>query len=115
MGRETAMLVCGGVNVYPEEIEDVLMEVPEVAEAAVVGIPDAHWGHRLCAVVRWHEGRAVARRRLREHCRARLARGKQPQRWLQVDDFPRTASGKIARSTLTEQLAAGTLTASELP
>lgn len=114
-GRETAMLVCGGVNVFPEEIEAVLLEVPEVAEAAVAGIPDDYWGERLCAVVRWHDGRALPRRRLREHCRAHLARGKRPQRWLQVDDFPRTASGKIARGVLTEQLRAGTLAAAVLP
>jgi long-chain acyl-CoA synthetase len=113
-GRETAMLVCGGVNVYPEEIEDVLMEVPEVAEAAVIGIPDEYWGDLLCAIVRWHDGRTVSRRRLREHCRARLARDKQPQRWLQADDLPRTASGKTARRTLSERLRAGTLAASEL-
>jgi long-chain acyl-CoA synthetase len=113
-GRETAMLVCGGVNVYPEEVEDVLMEVPEVAEAAVIGIPDEYWGDLLCAIVRWHDGRTVPRRRLREHCRARLARDKQPQRWLQVDDLPRTASGKTARGTLRERARAGTLAASEL-
>jgi long-chain acyl-CoA synthetase len=114
-GRETAMLVCGGVNVFPEEIEAVLLEVPEVAEAAVAGIPDDYWGDRLCAIVRWHDGRALPRRRLREHCRAHLARGKRPQRWLEVDDFPRTVSGKIARGVLTEQLRAGALAAAVLP
>jgi long-chain acyl-CoA synthetase len=113
LGREGAMLVCGGVNVFPEEIEDVLLGVPEVAEAAVVGIPDDYWGDLLCAVVCWRDGRAVPRERLREHCRAHLARGKRPQRWLQATALPRTSGGKIARATLAQRVRDGTLAAEE--
>lgn len=113
IGREGAMLVCGGVNVFPEEIEDVLLQLPEVAEAAVVGIPDDYWGDLLCAIVRWRDGSVLPRERLREHCRTRLARGKWPQRWLQAAHLPRTSGGKIARSTLTHRLRTGTLAAEE--
>ena len=114
LGREGSMLVCGGVNLFPEEIEEVLLEIPEVAEAAVVGIPDDYWGDLLCAVVRWRDGRAVPRARLRAHCGARLAHGKRPQRWLQVTALPRTSSGKVARATLARHLRDGTLGAREL-
>lgn len=114
VGRETAMLVRGGVNVYPEEIEDVLMAVPEVAEAVVAGLADDYWGDLLCAVVRWEHGATLPRRRLRDHCRRHLARHKRPQRWLAIDAFPRTSSGKIARSALAAGLRDGTLNVREL-
>jgi long-chain acyl-CoA synthetase len=113
IGRAGAMLVCGGVNVFPEEIEDVLMQLPEVAEAAVVGIPDDRWGDLLCAIVRWRDGSRLPRERLREHCRERLAHGKRPQRWLQAADLPRTSSGKIARAALAHHVRTGTLAAEE--
>lgn len=114
LGREGAMLICGGVNVFPEEVEDVLMQVPEIAEAAIVGLPDDYWGELPCALVRWHEGHTLPRKRLREHCRTRLAREKRPQRWLQVMDLPRTDTGKIARATLAQRLRDGSLDAWEL-
>jgi long-chain acyl-CoA synthetase len=114
IGREGAMLICGGVNVFPEEVEDVLMQVPEIAEAAVIGIPDDYWGELPCALVRWREGRVLPRKHLREHCRTRLAREKRPQRWLQVTDLPRTHTGKIARATLAQRLRDGSLDAWEL-
>jgi long-chain acyl-CoA synthetase len=113
IGREGAMLVCGGINVFPEEIEDVLVQLPEVAEAAVVGVPDDYWGDLLCAIVRWRDGSVLPRERLREHCRTRLARGKWPQRWLQAAYLPRTSGGKIARATLAHRLRTGTLAAEE--
>jgi long-chain acyl-CoA synthetase len=114
IGRDRGMLVCGGVNVYPEEIETVLVEVPEVAEAAVAGVPDDYWGDLLCALVRWRPGCSLPRRRLREHCHARLAAGKRPQRWLEVTDLPRTGSGKLARAVLAQRLRDGTLAARDL-
>jgi long-chain acyl-CoA synthetase len=114
LGREGAMLVCGGVNVFPEEIEEVLLDIPEVAEAAVVGLPHDYWGDLLCAVVRWRDGCTVPRARLRAHCRAHLARGKWPQRWLQLPALPRTRAGKIARATLANGLREDTLGAEEL-
>jgi long-chain acyl-CoA synthetase len=114
IGREGAMLICGGVNVFPEEVEDVLMQVPEIAEAAVIGVPDDYWGEVPCALVRWHDGRALPRRRLRDHCRLQLAREKRPQRWLQVADLPRTGTGKIARAALAQRLHDGSIDAREL-
>lgn len=114
VGRAGGMLVCGGLNVYPEEVEDVLLQVPQVAEVAVTGLDDAYWGDLLCAVVRWRDGRALPRAALREHCRTHLAHGKRPQRWLQVTGFPRTASGKIARAALAAGLRDGTLAAEEV-
>jgi long-chain acyl-CoA synthetase len=115
-GREATMLNCGGLNVYPEEIELVLLELPEVLEAAVVGLDDPDRGQVPCALVRLHAGREEgARRRLREHCHARLARGKRPRRWLLVSELPRTAGGKIARESLARALRDGALEAEELP
>ena len=115
VGREGAMLICGGLNVYPEEIESVLLELPEIAEAAVVGLPHPRWGDQLCAVVRWEGGRTIPRARLRAHCRSRLARGKRPQRWLSMDELPRTPAGKLARSSLAEALRTGVTTARTVP
>lgn len=97
-GRAKEMVIVGGLNVYPAEVERVLLDLDAVAEAAVVGIPDAEWGEVPEAVVVLKEGRSVTTDELVQHCRAELANYKVPRRWdVRHEPLPRTTSGKIQR------------------
>ena len=100
-GRDDDMIVSGGENVFPQEVEDVLLSHPAVAEAAVVGVPDEEFGQRLRAFVVPAAGAQVAPDELRDHVRARLARFKVPREVVSIDALPRTGSGKVLRRELT--------------
>jgi long-chain acyl-CoA synthetase len=91
--RRADLIVSGGLNVYPAEVEAVLLEVPGVREIAVVGIPDAHWGHRVIAYV---DADASVDAML-ERCAGRLAKYKIPRAIHKVGPLPRTSSGKTSR------------------
>ncbi len=106
-GRLKEMIIRGGENIYPREIEQVLHEHPAVADVAVVGVPDDHWGEQVAAFVRLAAGTAVTPGELDSYCRTRLAAHKTPRRWEFVDDFPLTGSGKIKKFVLRERLAGG--------
>jgi fatty-acyl-CoA synthase len=98
VGRTKDMVISGGENVYPAEIENVLHEHPAVKEAAVVGVPDERWGEVCVAfVVRASETSAEA---LLEHCRCGLARYKVPKAIRFVDSLPRNALDKVVKSEL---------------
>jgi fatty-acyl-CoA synthase len=100
-GRIKDMIIRGGENIYPREIEDVLYTHPAVAEVAVVGIADERWGEVVAAFVRPRSGAAdPTPDELRAHCRDRLAPYKTPQHWVFVESFPLTASGKIQKFKL---------------
>jgi 2-furoate---CoA ligase len=101
-GRVDDMIVSGGENVHPLEVEDVLASHPGVAEVAVIGCPDDHWGQRVVAVVVGSATEAD----LDAHCLASpLARFKRPREYLFVDELPKSASGKILRRLLREERA----------
>ncbi|MEV8371630.1 AMP-binding protein [Kribbella sp. NPDC056861] len=100
-GREDDMIVSGGENVYPVEVEDCLMSHPGVVEAVVVGVPDEEFGQRLIAYV-VPAGGGVTEEELIDHVRANLARCKAPRKIVLMEDLPRNATGKILRSKLTE-------------
>jgi fatty-acyl-CoA synthase len=105
-GRIKDMIIRGGENIYPREIEDVLFAHPAVAEAVVIGVPDEAWGEVVAAFVRPVPGQpAPAPEELRAHCRERLAPYKTPQHWVFVDAFPMTPSGKIQKYKLRESFA----------
>jgi len=105
-GRIKDMIIRGGENVYPREIEDVLFAHPAVAEAAVVGVPDQTWGEVVAAFIRPVPGQpAPAPEELRAWCRERLAPYKRPQHWVFTDAFPMTPSGKIQKYKLRESFA----------
>ena len=97
--RRTDLIVSGGENIFPVEVEAVLREHPAVADVCVVGLPDAEWGQRCAAAVQLHAGENVTRDALLAFSRARLAGYKQPsaEHIRFVDALPETASGKIAR------------------
>jgi len=99
-GRLDDVIVTGGENVAPEEIEDVLVAHPDVVEAAVVGRPDPDWQNAVVAVVVRRDGAEAAGEELRSWCAARLVSFKVPKRIELATELPRTASGKLQRSAL---------------
>ncbi len=110
--RKNDMLISGGYNVYPREVEDVLLAHEGVVEAAVVGLPDEKWGERVHAVVAGRPG--LDREALLAHCRARLARYKCPKGVDIWDELPKSAAGKILRRAVCDRVrAVGTRDAAE--
>ncbi len=106
-GRIKDMIIRGGENIYPREIEDALFDHPGVAEAAIIGVPDQTWGEVVAAYVRPALGRPrPSPEELRAHCRERLAPYKTPLHWVFVDAFPMTPSGKIQKFKLRESFTA---------
>ena len=95
-GRRDDLVITGGVNVYPAEVEAVLCAAPGVVEAAVFGLADDTWGQRVCAAVVGPVAEAV----LRAHAASRLAPYKRPKSYFLVDHLPRTATGKLRRRDL---------------
>ena len=104
--RKGDMIISGGYNIYPREVEDVIAEVPGVAEVAVLGVEDADWGQRVTALYTVRDGATVSDEQVMAHCRARLASYKKPKDLRRVDAFPLNATGKIAKKVLREQLGA---------
>jgi acyl-CoA synthetase (AMP-forming)/AMP-acid ligase II len=96
-GRRKEMIVSGGENIFPAEIEGVLAGHGDVAEVAVVGVPDARWGEAVVAVVVPAPGRTPDPVELERYLRAQLAPFKVPRRWAFVASLPRTASGKVQK------------------
>ena len=103
LDRRDDLIVTGGENVYPAEVEAALLAHAAVLEAAVVGVPDARWGHRVAAVVRPRADVPVDVEELRAHCRARLGGYKVPAEIrVTAEPLPRTASGKLRRAAVRE-------------
>lgn len=100
--RRNDLIISGGENVYPTEVERVLLAYPGVAAAAVVGLPDAEWGQQVAALIVPAVPGAVAVDGLEAHCRGHLAGYKAPRLIRLADDMPTTASGKIARNRVVE-------------
>jgi malonyl-CoA/methylmalonyl-CoA synthetase len=103
VGRARDLIISGGLNVYPKEIEEVLDAEPGVAESAVIGVPDADFGEAVLAVVVIEHGARVTEEALAEAARARLARFKHPRRFVFVDELPRNAMGKVQKNVLRER------------
>ena len=101
--RTKDMYISGGENVYPAEVEDVLYQMSAIAEAAIIGAPDATWGETGLAVIAVKKGHALDEAQVIGHCRERLARFKCPQRIVFVDALPRNATGKVHKPTLRER------------
>ncbi|MGV9711006.1 AMP-binding protein [Gordonia sp. NPDC003424] len=104
VGRLKDMIIRGGENISPREIEEVLCTHPGVLDAAVVGVPDEKWGEQVAAFVRVADEGAPTEEELAGHCNERLARHKVPSVWRLVGTFPLTPSGKIQKFRLREQL-----------
>ena len=103
-GRLKDMIIRGGENIYPREIEDVLFTHPAIANVSVVGVPDAEWGEQVAAFIQPRAGVPIGTDELATFCRAHLALFKVPRIWRVVTAFPQTASGKIQKFALREQV-----------
>ena len=109
-GRLKDMIIRGGLNIYPREIEELPQTHPAVAEAAVVGVPDERWGEQLAAVIRLNladERPSVGE--LRAFCRTRMSAHKTPAYWSFVEAMPVTPTGKVQKFVLRDRLSAGVL------
>jgi fatty-acyl-CoA synthase len=103
VARSKDVVIRGGENIYPAEIEDLLRQYPGVVEACVVGVPDPFFGEELCAVVRTETVSPLDGEDLRAFLRARVTHQKVPRHVLQVDGYPKTASGKIQKFRVRER------------
>lgn len=102
-GRKKDMIKCGGMNIFPAEIEDVLRAHAAVAEAAVIGLPHPKWGEQVCAVLELRPGAQVSAAEIIAWCNQRLASFKKPAVVHCVDMLPRTSSGKVQKYLLRER------------
>lgn len=104
-GRKKEMIISGGENIYPLEIERVLYEVKEVDEAAMIGVPHEKWGETPIAIIVMKSGASVTEAQLRSYCGAKLARYKVPSTFIFVSALPKNATGKIDKATLKKSYA----------
>ena len=107
MGRKKELIIVGGLNVYPGEVERVLVEHPAVVEAAAFGVDDAARGEAVWAAVTLQPDKSVSQRDLLAFCRGKLASFKVPRGVEIVDQLPKNALGKVMRHVLREQVASG--------
>ncbi len=103
MGRARDLIITGGLNVYPAEVEAILDSLPEVAESAVIGLPDPEWGEAVTAVIVPASARTPDPERLRTALKARLAGYKVPRRFHFVEELPRNAMGKALKHELRQR------------
>ncbi|MBM4002193.1 MAG: AMP-binding protein [Planctomycetes bacterium] len=103
-GRLKDMVIRGGENIYPREIEEFLFTHPAVQQISVVGIPDPKYGEELCAWIKLKKGVAVTEDEIRQFCRQKLAHYKVPKVVRFVDAFPQTVTGKIQKFKIREQM-----------
>jgi len=109
VGRKKDVIIRGGNNIYAVDVEAVLLEHPQVVEAAVVGVPHEVLGEDVAAVVVLVPGAPTTSEELREHCARELADYKVPRRIEIVGELPRNATGKVLKARLQDQLAASSL------
>ena len=103
VGRASDLIITGGYNVYPREVEDVIGELPDVLDVAVVGLPDSTWGERVAAFYVSASGDLIEEDALTILLENRLAGFKHPRVWIRVDELPRNAMGKVRRDVLRDQ------------
>jgi fatty-acyl-CoA synthase len=103
--RKKDMIISGGENIYPAEVEQVLHQHPAIADVAVIGIPDDRWGEAPMAVVVRRPGASVTAEEIVAHCQGRLARYKIPRRTAFTDVLPRNAAGKVLKRKLRQRYA----------
>lgn len=104
VGRKKDMIIRGGYNIYPREIEDLLFKCPGILEATIVGVPDPVLGERTCACIRVQPGAHLAESDVKDFCRGKLADYKVPDYVRFVEAFPQTATGKIYKVRLKEDV-----------
>ncbi len=103
------MIITGGENVYPSEVEAVLGGHPKVKDVAIIGVPDPTWGERVHAVIIPHDGETPAESEILAWCKNRIAGHKRPRSitFIREDEMPRTATGKILHRVLRSRFGGG--------
>ena len=100
--RKIDMIISGGVNIYPAEIEAVLSAHPAIADVAIIGVPDPHWGESVKAVVSLRPGANASEEEFIEYCKERLADYKKPRSVDFLDELPRNPAGKLLKRNIRE-------------
>ncbi len=110
VGRVKDMLIRGGENIYPREIEEFLYTHPKIEEVEIIGVQDPKYGEEVCAWIKLHEGEQATAEEIRNFCVGRIAHFKIPRHIKFVEAFPMTVTGKVQkfvmRERMTEELAA---------
>ena len=104
VGRIKDMVIRGGENVYPREVEEFLYRHPKIQDVQVFGVPDARYGEELCAWVKLRAGEALTAEEVRDFCRDQIAHYKVPRHIRFVDEFPMTVTGKMQKFIMREQM-----------
>jgi fatty-acyl-CoA synthase len=104
VGRIKDMVIRGGENVYPREIEEFLYRHPKIQDVQVIGIPDPRYGEELCAWIRLRDGEAASSEEIRSFCQGQIAHYKIPRYVKFVDGFPMTVTGKIQKFLMRQQM-----------
>jgi fatty-acyl-CoA synthase len=104
-GRAKDMIIRGGENIYPREIEEYLYTHPHIVDVQVVGVPSAKYGEEVCACIRLRPGTTATPEEFIDFCKGKIARFKVPKYVAFVDAYPTTASGKIQKYKLREEMA----------
>jgi len=103
VGRLKDMVIRGGENIYPREIEEFLYRHPKIQDVQVIGVPDDKYGEVLCAWVKLRDGEALTEGEVRDFCKGQIAHYKVPQYVRFVNEFPMTITGKIQKFVMREQ------------
>jgi len=101
-GRIKDMIIRGGENIYPREIEEFLYTHPSIAEAQVIGVPYQKYGEEICAWIKLRDGHILTEEEVKEYCREKIARYKVPKYIKFVDNFPTTVTGKVRKVEMRE-------------
>ena len=106
VGRIKDMVIRGGENVYPREIEEFLYGHPKIEDVQIIGVPDDRYGEELCAWVKLRDGESASEDEIREFCQGQIAHYKIPRYVRFVDSFPMTVTGKIQKFVMRETMIA---------
>ena len=104
-GRSKDMVIRGGENIYPREVEEFLFKHPAVADVQGFGVPDAHWGEELCVWIKLKDGATATEEDIRSFCRGQITHFKIPRYVRFVDEYPLTVTGKVQKFVMRETMA----------
>lgn len=103
VGRLKEIIIRGGENLFPKEIEDFLNTYPNILENHVIGVPDERMGEELCAYIRLNDPSATTEEDIRNYCKGKIAHFKVPRYMIFVTEFPKTTSGKVQKYKLRQE------------
>ena len=104
VGRSKDMVIRGGENIYPREVEEFLHRHPKIREVQVIGVPDEKFGEELCAVIILREGEILTEMEVKDFCKGQIAHYKVPRYIRFVEEFPMTVTGKVMKYKIRQQL-----------